>query len=152
MRSSLLKYPWRDTEAALEAGRANPDPHDDVLHRYTDPDTGGPVLPMLDANIQLLQAGVRTQPHRHVHSVVYQVFRGRGETIIDGVRFAWERGDMFALPPWAAHEHHAVDGDALLFSITDGPVPPDYPDLPPDPGRDWDDDDDFLDGAPSQRF
>ena len=29
---------------------------------------------------------------------------------------------MFALPPWAAHEHHALDGDALLFSITDGPV------------------------------
>jgi gentisate 1,2-dioxygenase len=80
------------------------------------------VLPTIDAHVQLLRAGVRTAPHRHVHSVVYQAFRGRGETIIDGVRFAWERGDMFALPPWAAHEHHAVDGDALLFSITDGPV------------------------------
>ncbi len=99
-----------------------PDPHDDVLLRYTNPDTGGPVLPTIDATIQLLRAGVRTPPHRHVHSVVYQVFRGRGETIIDGVRFAWERGDMFALPPWAVHEHHATDGDALLFSITDAPV------------------------------
>jgi gentisate 1,2-dioxygenase len=53
---------------------------------------------------------------------VYQVFRGRGETIVDGVRFAWERGDMFALPAWAVHEHRAPDGDALLFSITDAPV------------------------------
>jgi gentisate 1,2-dioxygenase len=53
---------------------------------------------------------------------VYQAFRGRGETIIDGVRFAWGRGDMFAVPPWAAHEHRAVDSDAILFSITDGPV------------------------------
>jgi len=65
---------------------------------------------------------VPTRPHRHVHSTVYQVFRGRGETIVDGVRFAWERGDMFAVPPWAVHEHHAADGDALLFSITDAPV------------------------------
>jgi gentisate 1,2-dioxygenase len=53
---------------------------------------------------------------------VYQVFRGRGETIVDGVRFPWERGDIFALPPWVAHEHCAADADALLFSITDAPV------------------------------
>ena len=122
--SSLLKFPWAETEATLEAGRANPDPHDDVLYRYTNPSTGGPVLPTIDANLQLLRAGVRTAPHRHVHSVVYQAFRGRGETVIDGVRFRWQRGDMFALPPWAVHEHHAADGDgdALLFSITDAPV------------------------------
>jgi gentisate 1,2-dioxygenase len=120
-RSPLLLYPWAETEAAL-AERSTPDPHDDVIFRYTNHETGGPVLPTLDASIQLLRGGVRTMPHRHVHSVVYQVFRGRGETIIDGVRFAWERGDMFAVPPWAAHEHHATDGDALLFSITDAPV------------------------------
>lgn len=118
----MLRYPWVATDAALDSLRAEPDPHDDVVLRYTDPVTGGPVLPTLDAAIQLLRAGVRTTPHRHVHSVVYQAFRGRGETIVDGVRFAWERGDIFALPPWAVHEHHAPDGDALLFSITDAPV------------------------------
>lgn len=122
LRSPVLRYPWSETETALDALRAAPDPHDDVVLRYTNPDTGGPVLPTLDATIQLLRAGVRTVPHRHVHSVVYQVFRGRGETIIDGVRFAWERGDIFALPPWAVHEHHATGDDALLFSITDAPI------------------------------
>lgn len=121
-RSAVLLYPWAEADAALQAGRANADPHDDVLHRYADAATGGPVLPTIDAAIQLLRAGVCTTPHRHVHSVVYQAFRGRGETIIDGVRFAWERGDMFAVPPWAVHEHHAPDGDAVLFSITDAPV------------------------------
>src|SRR5437660_19898 len=84
--------------------------------------TGPALPPPPDATIQLLRAGVRTQPHRHVHSTVYQVFRGRGATIVDGVRFAWERGDMLAVPPWAVHEHHAGDADALLFSITDAPV------------------------------
>jgi gentisate 1,2-dioxygenase len=120
-RSAVLRYPWAETEATLEQLRSTPDPHDDVLYRYTNPATGGPVLPTLDATIQLLRAGVRTAPHRHVHSVVYQVFQGRGETVIEGVRFAWERGDIFAVPPWAAHEHCA-DGDSLLFSITDAPV------------------------------
>jgi gentisate 1,2-dioxygenase len=120
-RSGVLRYCWDGTEVALDAMRDHPDPHDDVLLRYSDADRR-PVLPTLDAAIQLLRAGVRTMPHRHVHSVVYQAFRGRGETIVDGVRFAWERGDIFALPPWAVHEHHAPDGDALLFSITDAPV------------------------------
>ena len=122
-RSTVLRYPWAETEAALDARRGQPDPYDDIHLRYTNPATGGPVLPTLDATIQLLRAGVRTRPHRHVHSTVYQVFRGRGETVIDGVRFAWERGDMFAVPPWAAHDHKAAaDGFALLFSITDAPV------------------------------
>ncbi|HVW34176.1 MAG TPA: cupin domain-containing protein [Acidimicrobiia bacterium] len=122
-RSAVLRFPWAETEAALEARCDDPDPHDDVVVRYTDPATGGPVLPTVDARIQRLRAGVRTRPHRHVHSVVYQAFRGRGETVIDGVRFRWDRGDIFAVPPWAAHEHRADGpGDALLFSITDAPV------------------------------
>jgi gentisate 1,2-dioxygenase len=90
--------------------------------RYTDPLTGGPVLPTLEAAIQLLPDGARTGAHRHVHSTVYQVFRGRGETVIDGTRFSWERGDIIAVPQWAVHDHRAVDGDAVLFSITDAPV------------------------------
>ncbi|HLJ08055.1 MAG TPA: cupin domain-containing protein [Acidimicrobiia bacterium] len=121
-RSTVLRYPWAETEAALEGRRVQPDPYDDVHIRFTNPGTGGPVLPTLDATIQMLRAGIRTMPHRHVHSTVYQVFRGRGETIVDGVRFSWERGDLFALPPWVVHEHHAPDNDAVLFSITDAPV------------------------------
>jgi gentisate 1,2-dioxygenase len=121
--SPLLRYPWEETAAALDALRDSPgDPHDDVLLRFTNPGTGGGVLPTLDACMQLLRDGVSTSPHRHVHSTVYQVFRGRGESIIDGVRFSWQRGDIIALPPWAVHEHHAPEGDAILFSITDEPV------------------------------
>ena len=121
-RSPVLLFPWEETRAALEALRDRADPHDDVIHRYTDPTTGGPVLPTIDAAVQLIRAGVRTHPHRHVHSVVYQVFSGTGATVIDGQTFSWQRGDILAIPPWAAHEHHAGDGDAVLFSITDAPV------------------------------
>jgi gentisate 1,2-dioxygenase len=122
-RSPILRYPWEHTEAALEQRRTDPgDPHDDVLLRYVNPRTGGSALPTLDAAVQLLRAGVETQPHRHVHSTVYQVFRGVGETVIDGVRFSWSHGDIFVVPPWAVHDHRAPSGDAVLFSITDAPV------------------------------
>ena len=121
-RSLVLLYPWEETRAALDALRDEADPHDDVIYRYTDPTTGGPVLPTIDAAVQLIRAGVWTRPHRHVHSVVYQVFSGTGETVVDGQSFAWQRGDILAIPPWAAHEHHAGGGDAVLFSITDAPV------------------------------
>jgi gentisate 1,2-dioxygenase len=121
-RSRVLLFPWEETRAALEASRDRADPHDDVIHRYTDPTTGGPVLPTIDAAVQLIRAGVRTHAHRHVHSVVYQVFSGTGETVVDGTVFSWRRGDILAIPPWAAHEHHAGDTDAVLLSITDAPV------------------------------
>lgn len=122
-RTPILRYPWERTRAALEGLRSDAwDDHDGVLLRYTDPRTGGSIMPTLDAAIQLLPAGRSTLPHRHVHSAVYQVFEGSGHTVIDGIRFDWEPGDIIALPPWSVHEHHAGEADALLFSITDAPV------------------------------
>jgi gentisate 1,2-dioxygenase len=52
------------------------------------------------------------------------VVRGDGETIIDGRRFAWGRGDIVVLPSWALHEHANVSSRdaAVLFSIQDRPV------------------------------
>jgi gentisate 1,2-dioxygenase len=43
--------------------------------------------------------------------------------VIAGRRFDWRKGDFFAVPPWAWHEH-ANEGDvpAVLFSIQDTPV------------------------------
>src|SRR5204862_2231460 len=73
-RSKVLRYRWDATEATLDALRDHPDPHDDILLRYTDPATGRPVLPTLDASIQLLRAGVPTTPHRHLPPVVYHAF------------------------------------------------------------------------------
>ena len=55
---------------------------------------------------------------------MYYVERGRGETIIDGVRFAWGKRDVLGMPSWALREHHntSASEDAILFSISDSPV------------------------------
>jgi gentisate 1,2-dioxygenase len=55
---------------------------------------------------------------------VYHVVKGQGETIINGQRFTWSKGDIVAQPPWALHEHanSSKTEDAVLFSIQDSPV------------------------------
>jgi gentisate 1,2-dioxygenase len=74
--------------------------------------------------IQLIRAGEKLQAKRETGSAVYYVERGQGETIIDGVRFQWGRGDVMVMPSWALREHHNTSSseDAILFSISDSPV------------------------------
>jgi gentisate 1,2-dioxygenase len=118
-------YKWADTERALQAlAQVDADPFDDVALEFTNPHTGGPVMPTFTCWIQLLRPGVHTHAHRHTGSSVYLAFEGRGATIIDGVRFDWKQGDMFVIPSWAAHEHlNADEGErALLFSVHDTPL------------------------------
>ena len=56
-----------------------------------------------DHGLLAADAAPRRAPraHRQTGSAVYYVERGHGETIIDGQRFVWGKGDVFVLPPWA---------------------------------------------------
>ena len=78
----------------------------------------------ITAWVQMLRPGIHTKAHRQVNSSVYYVFEGRGATVIGGVRFDWEQGDMFVIPTWAYHEHinESPSDRAILFSIHDTPV------------------------------
>lgn len=122
--SPLLTYPWAATEKALhELARFDSSPYDDVAFQYTNPATGGSVLPTMGCWIQMIRPGVHTKAHRHTASAVYHVYRGEGSTIIDGVQIDWKQGDFFALPPWSWHEHRNTSGDeVILFSTTDAPI------------------------------
>ena len=81
-------------------------------------------MPTMACWAQMLRPGEHTKAHRHTGSAVYHVVQGTGATIIDGQRFAWSKGDIIALPPWALHEHANTSSskDAVLFSIQDTPV------------------------------
>src|SRR5215510_956171 len=123
--SPLLLYSWETTRRSLEAlGDAEGDAHDDVALEYTHPQTGRALLPTMACWIQMIRPGRRLKAHRHTGSAVYYVVEGTGETIIDGRRFAWGKGDILVLPSWALHEHANVSSsdDAILFSIQDRPV------------------------------
>ena len=123
--SPLLLYSWETTSSSLASLRGVAgDPYDGVALEYTHPMTGGSLLPTMACWIQMLRPRERTRAHRHTGSAVYYVAQGTGETIIDGRRFAWSKGDIVVLPSWALHEHANVSAadDAMLFSIQDRPV------------------------------
>jgi gentisate 1,2-dioxygenase len=123
--SPLLLYSWETTFKSLGGLRGVAgDPHDGVALEYTHPMTGGSLLPTMACWVQMLRPRERTRAHRHTGSAVYYVVEGAGETIIDGRRFAWGKGDILVLPSWALHEHANISSsdDAILFSIQDRPV------------------------------
>ncbi len=124
--SPVYNYPWAQTERVLGeiAEDTSGSSTDGVILEYTNPYTGGPVLPSLGCYVQSLAGGLHTGAHRHTTSAVYHVVHGSGTTIVDGQRLEWQEHDTFAVPGWAVHEH--VNGSAkdpaLLFSFTDDPV------------------------------
>jgi len=123
--SPLLLYSWDATWRSLRAlWDATGDEHDGIALEYTHPQTGRSVLPTMACWIQMLRPGERTMAHRHTGSAVYYVAQGTGESIIDGCRFPWSKGDIITLPSWALHEHAngSTKDAAVLFSIQDRPV------------------------------
>ncbi len=117
-------YPWTEMEQALgRLGEPDASPFDDLALEYRAP-SGGPVLPTIACRVERLRPGIHTRAHRHVSSAVHVVFEGSGFSVLNGERFNWEPGDMFAVPPWTWHEHAnpSTDREAVLFSIHDTPV------------------------------
>jgi gentisate 1,2-dioxygenase len=125
LSSPLLIYSWESAHAALMEVRDQPgSPFDGVSLEYQRPQTGGALLPTMACFVQLLRPSEHLKAHKHTGSAVYYIERGQGETVIDGERYVWGKGDVLVVPPWALHEHHNTSAreDAIMFSIQDTPV------------------------------
>lgn len=118
--SPLLVYRWNDADQSLEAlleEQGGPL----VTLEYTNPLTGGPALPTLACEMHRIAPAGRSRPYRKVGSSVYVVYRGAGESVINGQRFEWSHGDMFVVPSWCTIEHEASE-PSDLFAISDRPI------------------------------
>ena len=122
--SPLYTYPWDETEKVLmRLADHEGDPFDDIAFDYTNPTTGGHVLPTMGCRIQMIRSGVHTKAHRHTYCCVHHVFRGSGTTIVDGIKIDWKQGDFFVTPPNCWHEHlNDSSENAIVFSTNDSPV------------------------------
>ena len=121
--SPVLNYKFTHTYAALAelAAQTDGSPFDGVSVEYTNPLNGGPAMATIACFATLLRPGRRTEAHRHTGGTVYHVIRGRGSSVIGGIRFDWGPKDTFVVPSWHFHEH-AADEEAVLFSYSDSPV------------------------------
>jgi gentisate 1,2-dioxygenase len=109
--SPQFKYAWDDAYRSLKENGA--------VHEYTNPLTGGPIMPTMGARLELIKK--QTPPCRHTGSVIYQVAQGRGWSEVGGQRFDWEEKDIFCIPSWTLYSH-AAHGEAVLFSFNDFPA------------------------------
>ena len=118
-------YPMSQARAALErlAAERGGSPANPIVLDYTNPVTGGPTMPTIACQIQLLRPGEHTQAHRRVCCANYHVIEGSGYSLVGGRRLDWDEKDVFTVPTWTYHEHvNTGDSPALLFSFTDAPV------------------------------
>jgi gentisate 1,2-dioxygenase len=126
--SPLPVYRWENTDRALtdqlaleaEGAPATLEPGHAAI-RFSNPTTGGDVLPTIRADFHRLREGVGTAPRQEVGSSVWQVFTGTGTAVIDGVEHKLEHGDVFVVPSWAEFELHA-DEAVDLFRFSDAPI------------------------------
>jgi gentisate 1,2-dioxygenase len=126
----LLAYRWVDTDRALtdqlalevegQAGTLSPG-HAAV--RFTNPTTGGDVLPTMRTEMHRVRAGAATLVQREVGSSVFQVFDGSGTVTVGERTWQVARGDLFVVPSWLPFSAQASAAGALdLFRFGDAPI------------------------------
>jgi gentisate 1,2-dioxygenase len=118
--SPLLNYRYGPARKALAViSRNGPiDPHHGFRLNYTNPLTGGAVMPTINASLQLLPAGLQTELYSSTDSSVFFVVEGSGSSTFGDVTFSWKPNDIFVVPSWAARRHK-VNEEAILFSFSD---------------------------------
>jgi gentisate 1,2-dioxygenase len=134
--SPLLAYRWATTDTALRdqleleaegfPGVVGPG---HAVVRFTNPATGGDVLPTIRAEMHRLAPGRDSKPLREVGSSVFQVFDGTGRVTVGDQAWSVQRGDMFVVPswtPWSVESdagQEGSDSSALdLFRFSDAPI------------------------------
>jgi gentisate 1,2-dioxygenase len=126
--SPIAAYRWEHTDRALREQLALEDEgYPGVIEpghaavRYTNPTTGGDVMPTIRAEFHRIRAGHATAIRREVGSAVWQVFEGTGTVELGESSFPMGRGDLFVVPSWVPVRLKA-ETDLDLFRFADTPV------------------------------
>ncbi len=110
-RDSPYVFPLRSMLASLLA--AQPDEYDRVRFLL---DT--PSMPTTSIHVQSLAPGREPPPLRTTANEIVAVISGSGRTSIEGTDYAWETGDVVAIPAWNRFVHHAAEPSTIL-SVSD---------------------------------
>ncbi len=124
--SPIGNYPWQETQQALEsiADRAQGSQYEGVILEYTNPWTGGSVLPTMSCRIQRLRPCFSGASRRQTASVICHVVCGSGTTVVGDKEMSWGEHDVFAIPGWYKYRHlnDSATGDAVLFTYSNEPT------------------------------
>jgi gentisate 1,2-dioxygenase len=118
--SAKYHYPGEVTRALLASIPSGADGA--RLLRYTNPVTGGAVMPSLDCYAMRLAKGAGTRARRSTANAICLVVSGSGSSTVGNTSFGWQKHDVFTIPHWTWASHTAAEGDADLFVVTDRAV------------------------------
>lgn len=124
-RYPLLRYPWSEVRANLEAIAATANREAEVRVAYVNPETGEECLPTLGFSALMLRPGETLTPPRRSSSAVLHVIEGAGTAVIDDAEpLAWEESDSLAVPTHArlTLENRSNTEPAFLFVVDDAPL------------------------------
>jgi gentisate 1,2-dioxygenase len=128
VNSPISAYRWEYTDRALteqllleDEGHPATVSQGHAAVRYTNPTTGGDVMPTIRAEFHRLRAGAKTPATREVGSSIYQVFEGRGAIVLNGETTHLEKGDLAVVPSWVAWSLEA-ETQFDLFKFGDQPI------------------------------
>jgi gentisate 1,2-dioxygenase len=118
--SPVFNYPYTRTRETLETLAKNgaPDAYHGHKLRYVNPASGDSAMPTIATFVQLLPAGFSSLPYRATDGTVFVCVEGAGETRVGDRVLPWEQHDIFVVPSWATHTHHAST-QSVLFSFSD---------------------------------
>jgi gentisate 1,2-dioxygenase len=121
--SPVFTYPYERTRDALEIMKREQDW--DACHglklKFINPASGDHAMPTIGTFMQLLPKAFATAPYRATDGTVYVCVEGHGATHVGDQIFTWGPRDIFVVPSWHRHFHHA-DEESVLFSFSDRPV------------------------------
>jgi gentisate 1,2-dioxygenase len=115
--SPKYRYSGESTRRLLAA--LPPGPDGARTARYTNPLTGGSVMPTLDCYAMRLSKGQTTRPKRTTCNMICLVVSGGGRSTVGEHTFEWSQHDVFSIPHWSWASHEAKGGDADLFIVSD---------------------------------
>lgn len=118
--SPIFRYSWEAAAGALEAVLAGRDGARTI--RYTNPQTGGAVMTLIDCYLTSLERGTETVPRRTTANAACLVVDGEGSSQVGEKTIRWSKYDVFTLPCWQWVTHRASSDGAKLFQVTDREV------------------------------
>ena len=126
--SPLAAFRWAHTDQALseqlmledEGYPATFEPGHAAI-RFTNPTTGGDVMPTIRCQFHRLRAGTESVMRQEVGSNVFQVFDGKGAVNLAGETYPLNKGDMFVAPSWVPFQLQA-ETEFDLFRFSDAPI------------------------------
>lgn len=120
----LLRYPWREVRASLEAFAGSQAPGELTQLAYVNPETGVECLPTLGFSAIMLRPGEDVALQRRSASAVLHGIEGDGQVEIEGETLAWGEADTFAMPTHARVRlsNRSSSRPAFLFMIDDAPM------------------------------